>query len=309
MRFLNKMIGGEKDYGNNYLIFPKRLFLFTIPALLILLVFWVSPVVVMVVSSFTEHSGSILSSNTGILDNYSQLFVDAGFKTSILNTILYTVYLVIGANVLGFFLALSIQKLKRGKMFFQFVLYLPAVLSTIVGSYVWSYMYMSDSGVVAKFLNVFGFHGTFNLLGNDKLALFVLATIDIWKSFGICMIIYMAAMKNLDRDLIAAAHIDGCYGFSLARKIIIPVIYPSIIINVVFMLINGLKTFDYSFIITNGGPGHSTATLMYNAYKIAFTDGQIPKAYALSTVSLTLIIVLTIIAVRLLETKEATYEN
>lgn len=98
----------------------------------------------------------------------------------------------------------------------------------------------------------------FNPLGNYKTALYAIAIVEAWKAFGTTMIIYLAGLQTVDESLLEAGRIDGCTEWQLFRKIKLPLISSTVTINVILAVISGLKAFDYSFIMTNGGPGKST---------------------------------------------------
>lgn len=135
---------------------------------------------------------------------------------------------------------------------------------------------------------------SFNVLGNYKTALYAIALVEVWKGFGATMIIYLAGLQTVDDSLLEAGRIDGCSQWQLIRKIKLPLISATVTINVILAVIGGLKAFDYSFIMTNGGPGKSTNTLMFSIYRIAFNDQMMGKASAFSVVAFAVIILITV---------------
>jgi raffinose/stachyose/melibiose transport system permease protein len=108
------------------------------------------------------------------------------------------------------------------------------------------------------------------------------------------MLIYLAGLQMVDENLLESARIDGCNEIQNIAHVKLPLLYFTITINTVLSVINGLKAFDYIFIMTNGGPGKSTNTLMFTIYKIAFSERQMGKGSALSVVSFVFIVIVTI---------------
>ena len=282
--------------SNISLVFPNRMYLFVIPALTLFLIFWVFPVIQLFFYSVTNFNGINYNYDFVGLKNYITLMKEGTLINSIKNTLIYTVLMVIGSNVLGLALAMALNMKIKGKTFFRTAAYIPALFSAIVVGFIWSYVYMPDNGMIASLMNILGLNGSnFNVLGNFKTALYAIAIVEIWKGFGTTMIIYLAGLQTVDESLIEAAKIDGCSEWQLIQKIKLPLISATVTINVILSVISGLKAFDYAFIMTNGGPGKSTNTLMFSIYKIAFTDQMMGKASAFSVVSFMVIILITIV--------------
>lgn len=292
-------------FSNISLVFPNRMYLFVIPALALFLVFWVFPVIQLFFYSVTNFNGINYNYDFVGIKNYVTLIKDGSLINSIKNTLIYTVLIVVGSNLLGLALAMALNVKIKGKTFFRTAAYIPALFSAIVVGFIWSYVYMPDSGMVASLMNMIGLDGSsFNVLGNFKTALYAIAIVEIWKGFGTTMIIYLAGLQTVDESLIEAAKIDGCTEWQLIRKVKLPLISATITINVILSVISGLKAFDYAFIMTNGGPGKSTNTLMFSIYKIAFTDQMMGKASAFSVISFMVIIAITIIMLIFMNKRE-----
>ena len=159
--------------------------------------------------------------------------------------------------------------------------------------------------MIANLLSMFGLDGTaFNPLGNFRTALFAIAIVEVWKAFASTMIIYLAGLQTVDESLLEAGRIDGCTEWQLTRLGKLPLISSTITINVILNVIAGLKAFDYSFIMTNGGPGKSTKTLMFQIYEIAFDDQKMGRASAFSVVSFFVIILITVFMLYFMNKRE-----
>lgn len=287
------------------LVFPRKMYVFIIPAIALFLTFWIIPVFQLFYYSITNFNGVNYDYDFVGFKNYLTLFKEGTLVNSIKNTLIYAVIMVFGSNILGLTLAMALNVKLRGKAFFRTASYVPALFSAIVVGFIWSYVYMPESGMIASLMNTLGLDGSsFNILGNYKTALYAIAIVEMWKAFGTTMIIYLAGLQTVDESLIEAGRIDGCTEWQLIRKIKLPLISATITINVILSIIGGLKAFDYAFIMTNGGPGKSTNTLMFTVYKIAFTDQMMGKASALSVVAFIVIIAITIFMLYFMNKRE-----
>ncbi len=296
----------RKRRGSISLVFPKRMYLFVIPAFLFFMTFWVFPVLQLFYYSVTNFNGINYKDMHFVgAKNYITLLQNGTLFNAIGNTLEYAVIIVIGTNVLGLVVAMALNVKIRGKAFFRTCSYIPALFSTIVVGFIWSYVYMPGSGMIATLLNLVGLDGsTFNILGNYKTALAGIALVDIWKGFGTTMIIYLAGLQTVDESLVEAGRIDGCTEWQLFRKVKLPLISATITINVILNVIAGLKAFDYSFIMTNGGPGTATNTLMFVVFKIGFNERRMGMASALSVMSFFVIILITIFLLYVMNKRE-----
>lgn len=296
----------KKHTGSLSLVFPTRMYFFVIPALAMFLVFWIFPVLQLFYYSVTNFNGINFNDMKYVgLSNYKTLIQNGTLLRAVKNTLLYTGIIVIGTNVLGLAVAMALNVNIRGKAFFRTCSFCPALFSAVVVGFIWSYVYMPGSGMVAALLNLIGLDGaSFNILGNYKTALYGISVVDIWKGFGTTMLIYLAGLQTVDEGLIEAGKIDGCSDWQLFRKIKLPLISSTITINVILNIIAGLKAFDYPFMMTNGGPGTSTNTLMYVVFKIGFNERRMGMASALSVVSFFVIILITICMLYIMNKRE-----
>jgi ABC-type sugar transport system permease subunit len=296
----------KKKKKRNTLVMPNRMYLFVLPALTMFIVFWILPVLQLFFYSVTNFNGINYNTYRFVgFNNYLRLLKEGTMINSIKNTLEYTLIIVVLCNLLGLVMAMLLNLKIKGKTFFRTATYIPALFSAIVIGYIWSYVYMPESGLIASLMDIVGLDSSkLNILGNFKTALFGISIVDVWKNVGTTMIIYLAGLQTVDESLLEAGRIDGCSEWGIIRKIKIPLISATITINVVLTVISGLKAFDYAFIMTNGGPGKSTNTLMYTIYKIAFTDQMMGKASAFSVVSFIVIIVITISMLIFMNKKE-----
>lgn len=290
---------------NQSLVMNNRLFLFVLPAIIIFGIFWIWPFLKLFTYSVTNFNGFNQNYDNVGFENFKAIWSSGILTNSIKNTLIYTILLVIGGNVLALALAFALNSKIKGMAFYRSAAYIPALFSAIVIGFIWSYVYMPQSGLIASVMNTFGIDGSsFNILGDYGKALYGITIVDIWKNVGQTMIIYLAGLQTIDDSILESAKMDGCTDTQLIRFVKIPLLAPSITINIILSVINGLKAFDYPFIMTNGGPGDSTNTLMFSIYKMAFTEQQFGKAAAFSVVAFIVIILITAFLLIFMNKKE-----
>lgn len=286
-------------------VFKKQMYFFLIPALAFFLIFWIYPVLQLFYYSITDFNGINYDFDFVGFKNYAKVLSNGTLTNSMKNTLIYAVVTVVISNILGLAIAMILNTKIKLKGLFRTCAYFPALFSAIVVGFIWSYVYMPEAGMIANLISMFGGDGAaFNPLGNYKTALFAIAFVEIWKGFGTTMIIYLAGLQTVDESLLEAASIDGCTEWQKIRFVKLPLISATITINVILSVIAGLKAFDYSFIMTNGGPGKSTKTLMFQVYETAFTDQKMGRASAFSVLAFAFIIIVTVLMLIYMNKKE-----
>lgn len=295
----------KRKRANTSLVFNNRMYFFLIPALAFFLILWIYPVLQLFYYSITDFNGVNYDYDFVGLKNYVKVLSNGTLVNSMKNTLIYAVVSVVLSNILGLGIAMILNTKIRLKGLFRTCAYFPALFSAIVVGFIWSYVYMPSSGMIASLINLLGGSGAaFNPLGNYKTALIAICLVEVWKGFGTTMIIYLAGLQTVDESLLEAGRIDGCTEWQLFRKIKLPLISSTVTINVILSVIAGLKAFDYSFIMTNGGPGKSTKTLMFQVYETAFTDQKMGRASAFSVLAFAFIILITVIMLAYMNKRE-----
>lgn len=250
------------------------------------------------------------------LDNFIGVFTQPVFYRSLFNSFLY-----VGLSLaIGFFLpillALALNEIPRGKIFFRTVFYLPAMTSSVVVSLVWRQLYDKTATgilnetlapaiehVVNPVLGWFG-HGPIptanDWLGNPNLAMFAVVLPGIWAGAGAGSILYLAALKNISLDRYEAADLDGATWMQKIRYITLPGLKPLILINLLGVFIGGFKAMENVFILTQGGPLNSTRTIGLEVWQNAFMYLKFGYATAAAWVMGSILIGVTLIQIRTL---------
>ena len=238
-------------------------------------------------------------------DNYKEIFTNARFGNALKNTALLTVVISICENALALGLALLVDNVVKGKNLFRAIFYLPVILSGIVSGFIWKIMYSYNFGPVNKVLDMLGLAALKqDWLGNADIAIWAVAVVMIWKGAGYYMIIYLAALQGVPQDVQEAATIDGASALQRFRFITLPLISGSFTICFTLSLINGLKVFDQIAVMTDGGPGFATETIVYLLYKSGFGEGRQGYGTAVGVVLLFIILILNNIQSAILRKRE-----
>ena len=285
--------------------FDKVAFMFIAPAF-ILFTFWVIvPTVSSVYYSFTSWDG--ISENIKFigLANYKEIFTSARFGNALKNTAILTVFISLFENACALAFALMVDNVRWGKNFFRSAFYIPVLISGIVSGFIWKIMYKYNFGTFNSLLTNIGLEEfRQDWLGNTSLTLLMIGLVLIWKGAGYYMIIYLASLQSVSVDLIEAAEIDGANAWQRFKSITVPMISGAFTINFTLSLIKGLKVFDEINVMTDGGPGFTSETLVYLLYKVGFNEGRQGFGTAVGIMLLFIIIILNTLQQKFLRSRE-----
>jgi len=202
-------------------------------------------------------------------------------------------------------LALLVDHVKWFKNFFRSAFYVPVLISGIVSGFIWKIMYNYNFGAINSLLTSIGLgEWKQDWLGNPKLTLLMVGFVLIWKGAGYYMIIYLASLQSVPTDVVEAAAIDGASPWQRFKAITVPLISGAFTINFTLSLINGLKVFDQISVMTDGGPGFTTETVVYLLYKVGFNEGRQGFGTAVGIVLLFIIIILNAVQQKFLKSRE-----
>lgn len=260
--------------------------LFLAPGLAIAVVFFLVPFANTLVLSFTNARALGGGQLTG-LDNYARLMQDSAFWLSLRNTLLYVVVVVPFMVVLPLLLALLVEKALPGIGFFRAVFYSPVVASMVVVGLIWSWMLGSDGLVnwVLRSLSIV--NEPIEFLTDAQLLLFSSMFVTVWKGLGYYMVIYLAALASVPRELHEAARVDGATPLRRFFAITVPTIRPTMLLIGVLSAIASTKIFAEIYVLSNGsgGPGGQARSLVMYIREVGLgLGGEIGYASALSLV-------------------------
>ncbi len=228
---------------------------FVLPTFISFLVVFLIPFIMGIFLSFTEFT-TVESAKWVGIENYIKAFTqDENFLNALWFTVKFTIVSVITINVFAFFLALMLTKALKGTAFFRTVFFMPNLIGGIVLGYIWNLLINSILGIFGVDITYsadYGFWGLVFLMN--------------WQLIGYMMVIYIAGIQNIPRELYEAAKIDGASRRSTLRNITIPMVMPSVTICLFLTLTNSFKLFDQNLALTGGAPARETAMLALDIY-------------------------------------------
>lgn len=275
------------------------------PALVFYVLFIIVPAVSSVYYSFTSWDGINPVVEFVGLANYREIFTSSRFANALKNTVVLTIFISLFENVIALGLALLVDKVAKAKNLFRSLLYIPVLISGIVSGFIWRVMYNYNFGVINSILRSIGLENLCqDWLGNTGLTLISIGVVLVWKGAGYYMIIYLASLQSISSDILEAAEIDGAGPWQKFRSITMPMISGAFTINFTLSLINGLKVFDQINVMTDGGPGFTSETLVYLLYKVGFNEGRQGFGTAVGICLLVLIMALNAVQQKFLRSRE-----
>jgi len=269
---------------------------FVVPALAVLVLLRIWPAIQSILLSFTSWDGIGEPIIVG-LKNYYNLATDPVFLQALQNNLLLLLAVPVWV-IVPFFVAVALRSRPFGWRVFRLAFFVPNVLSPVIVGIFFSVM-LQPQGAVNTLLRSIGLGFiTQNWLGDPALALVTLASVVIWSSFGVGVLIFLAALGSVDDDLIAAARLDGAGWWRIQRSVILWEILPAIEFWAVLVLISTFsQLFPLVYTLTRGGPGYATYILDYNIYQEAFKFGNFGYASAIGVVLFALTLVLAVLQI------------
>ena len=267
---------------------------FLLPALLLFLFIIIVPLISGVRFTFTDWDGMSPVQNFVGLKNYRTVFTDKDLLEPIRNTVLFTVVTVVAINVIGLALAMMVVREFRGVNVVKSIIFIPLVVSLVLVSQMWMYVY-SD---------FFGMLGIDSPLIHKETAMLGLCLMSIWREMGLAMIIYLAALKCVPADMYEAATIDGANFWQRFRHVTVPFIAPAFTYCIPLWLAAGLRQYDYSFVATNGGPGHASESVAFYIYNYLFPYNKVGYGQTVALVYLVVCILISNLVTRALRKRE-----
>jgi raffinose/stachyose/melibiose transport system permease protein len=263
--------------------------LFLLPALLFYTIFQVYPIFSALLNSFYSFKGFHRDEFIG-LENFIVLFTESPHKETFVNAISHNwVYFVItffSKIVVSFILALLVYSKIKGKEFFKMIFFMPRLLSIIVVGFLFSLILNPTSGALNTFLRSIGLDSWAKpWLGSTETALSTVILVDSWNSIGFAMLIFLAGLMVIDKEIYEAARIDGARGPTILFKITIPMVMPALMVVTILTFISSFETFELIFAMqgSSGGPYYHTDVLATYFYRLAFGTAEGGQALGLGS--------------------------
>lgn len=293
----------DKSLPKYWTVLQPRLtpYWFLLPALFMLGLTVFYPALQAFYLSFTRYD--ILTAPQWVgLANFRRLWADTVFWQTFRNTLLYMVCVVPLLVMLPLGLAILVNQKLRGVRWFRAAYYTPVVISMVVAGLAWKWLY-AETGLLNQLLRLVGLLPAetegIPWLTSPSWAIFSVMTVTVWKGLGYYMVIYLAGLQAIPQELYEAAAIDGSDGMKQHWDITVPLMKPYIFLVAVISAISATKVFEEVYVMTQGGPRNSSATIVYYLYERAFKDLDISYACTIGLVMFGLILVLSLLRLSL----------
>lgn len=270
--------------------------LYLIPPLALLVVFFFVPAGMALYISLLDYGRDIFSPAFVGLENYRTLFQSARFWQILWNTTLFMLAVVPAMVAIPIVIALIVNHSLRGIALLRVLIYLPVVVSVVVAGIAWKWLYASD-GLINYGLSLLGIP-KINWLVSPDIALLAISLMVVWKGIGYYMMMYLASLQSISKELYEAAEVDGASLFQKHWNVTIPHLRPAMAMVAIISTIGALKVFTEIYVMTRGGPVGATETMVYYIYDQAFGNLNLGIACAVGFVLMAIVLGLSLVHIK-----------
>lgn len=269
----------------------------TVPGLLMYCIFLILPILMGIYYSMTDWTGIGTNFKFIGLDNYTKLLSnDKRFNNALIFNLRYTIYLVVGIVVIGFILAMLLNREMKGRSFFRALYFTPAVLSMITVALVFKQVYFYVLPAIGQALGIEVLSE--NIIADRKLAIYGILFVHVWQGVALPTLLFLAGLQTIPEDLYEAASIDGANKWHQFKSITVPYILPTLSVVLVLTIKQGLNVFDYINAMTSGGPGGATTSIALLIWQNAWERNRFSYAIAQAVVTGLIIAVISFIQIK-----------
>ena len=262
-------------------------YLFLLPAAVVLVIFFFIPFFQTFLLSFLDYSHNIYKPEFIGLENYINLFKNPIFYKVLWNTFIYLFVAVPILAIFPLFLAILINQKIKGVTLYKILIYLPVIVSIVVAAIAFKWLY-ADQGILNYLVTKLGME-SIGWLTDPNYALYSVIIVTIWKGIGYYMIIYLAALMSVPKELYEACDIDGANFLTKHLTVTVPHIMPTIALVTTISAISAMKVFAEIYVMTKGGPLNSSKTIVYYIYERAFENLDLGFASAMAVLIIVMI--------------------
>jgi multiple sugar transport system permease protein len=276
-------------------------FVFILPWLVSFCIFVLYPIVFSICVSMTDYSGLTWDMRFVGFSNYARAFKDRVFLKALSNTFLFVLITVPATTVISLLLAVLLTSGIKFKRLFQAGYFLPSVISMVVISMIWLYIY-SATGPLNTLLRSLGFDvPARSWLASERTALGSIMVMDVWSAVGYYTVLFVAGLQSLPLQLYEAAMIDGATKWQIFKRITLPLLKPTILFVVSINSIRSFQIFTEIFTLTGGGPANSTQTIVHYLYDVSFRKFEMGYGSAIAYVLFFIVLAITVIQRKILK--------
>lgn len=277
-------------------------YLFLLPAMAILVIFFFIPFFQTIYLSFFDFSNDIYNAGFTGLKNYLTIVHNPVFYKVLWNTVLYLIIAVPILAILPLFIAVLINQKIKGITLYKILIYMPVIVSIVVAAIAFKWLYAQE-GILNYFLQVLHLPAI-GWLTDPKYAIYSVIILTIWKGIGYYMMIYLAALMSVPKELYEACEIDGAGFWKKHLTVTIPHIMPTIALVTTISSISAMKIFAEIYVMTKGGPLNSTKTIVYYIYEKAFENLDLGIASAMAVILLIIVMAFSLINILCFERRK-----
>lgn len=269
--------------------------LFVLPALLVYLIWVIYPIISAIWMSMLK-SDTLHSSHFAGLENYISVFESSLFWKSLRISLIFIVFTTIFQVVLGFLYGYLVYLQPKGYRIYKVLLFIPNVLPSVATGFIWSYIYSPSMGVLKPFMEAIGL-GEYYIspIADPNLALWAVIFAQIWCGLGVQVILFNSGFMNIPAEVIESAQLDGATGWKMIKTMIIPMSWDITKMVIILQTIGALRSFDLIYVMTAGGPNHSTEVLPMHLFVNAFQNFNLGYGNVIAVVLFVLAMLITII--------------
>ncbi len=273
-------------------------YLFILPALLVIGIFFINPAIKLFSLAYTDYN--LMSGKGGFigLENFKSLFTNEDFLNSLSVTLKLAIFIVPIQTLIAMIMAVFVNQKLKGIKIFRTIYFIPAIVSFVAVAITWKQIYNPTFGLANTILGVFNL-GPYQFLSSKSQALISVGITCIWKSWGYFMVIFLSGLQDIPGEVNEACKIDGANSIQRFIFITVPMLRKTTLFVVVITTMDAIKLFIPAFTMTSGGPLGSTDTTVHYIWRQAFRLQQVGPAAAMSTVLFVIIVVITIIQLKL----------
>ncbi|MDI7864846.1 sugar ABC transporter permease [Rhizobiaceae bacterium n13] len=277
----------------------RTAWLLSLPAIALVFLFILLPVAAVIGLGFTDFELGYSGFRFVGFDNYAELLSDRTFKQSLWNTAVYTAIVTPVSIFMALGLAMLIEAEGIGRSFFRTAYFLPVASLLVAMATVWQYLFHPTIGPINALLALVGLEGP-NWLGASGTVLYSLSIIGIWQSVGFNLVLFLAGLTAIPRELYAAAEVDGAKSaWDRVRLVTWPMLGPTTLFVTTISIINSVKVFETVKTLTEGGPNKASEVLLFTIYKEGFVYLRVGYASAMTVVFLAILVVLMFLQYRI----------
>ena len=269
--------------------------IYVLPSFILIMAFCIIPIFMSGYFSFTSYNIMTPPKFVGP-ENYEKVFQDGYVADAAKNTLLYVLMTVPAQTILSLvfaaFLAYKMQNKTGG--FLRSVMFIPVIASAVTAGTIWRIILNTEGGLLNNILNFFHLDSV-NWLGSTKTALISICIVAVWKNVGYFLVIYYAGIMGISKDLYEAAKVDGATSIQQFFKITLPMLKPITYLVVTLGIIWSFQVFDLAYLMTGGGPGRATVTLVMGIYNAAFKQYKMGYACAMAMLLLLIVVIINVI--------------